>query len=740
MAAYSFRRRLALPLGLQMLGLLVGVLIVAQCATLALTVLIPPASPQRWDLEAVARMLLGHGLRPNGAESDNLEIRAMKGPPDISGSGWLVSETSREALARRLGQRLDHVVLAFYTQLPVGGVAVPAGGSRGPMALSDPEDGDLLSGLLSGAIGTAHAQGMHGGPLGGGAAGNGFPGGGFPGGGFPGGGFPGGGFPGGRFPAGHPGGGMPGGGVPGGGPPGGHHPAGGAPGGGQGGHAPGADPAGNAPANPTPHTAAPTAASSGQQSQTGGSARITAPGATGPGAAGQGPGGPSVNGGVNGRANGRANGGAMGPAMVAPMASLGNPGPASVPTAAMPPIALPRAGAAPAVSPRAADPGAARDDAPQAEGTAPAHAAPSAAIGPAPAPDAPRAGALDSAPLGVPQPIPFREGKGVLSFTTPPFIEGDFVAAMRQDDGTWIAVAPRAEPFPNRWQKRVMLWFVLSLLITVPLALMFARRIVKPLEGFARAAEVLGRDPSANVVPLSGPAEVGRAAHAFNQMRDRLRAFVDDRTAMVGAISHDLRTPLTRLRFRLEDVPDEQRDALLAEVDEMEMMISQVIAFIREASTPGARQRLDLAALVADAVEDARVMGDRVRLDVATPIRVEVDPLGIRRLLGNLLENALKYGQQARVRVLVNEQGAVAEIVDNGPGIPQEDRERAFEPFFRCEQAIESDKPGSGLGLAVCRSIARAHGGDVLLEQREEGFVAKLVLPTLYDDVMPKAA
>ncbi|MBB3954434.1 ATP-binding protein [Novosphingobium sediminicola] len=730
MAAYSFRRRLALPLGLQMLGLLVGVLIVAQCATLALTVLIPPASPQRWDLEAVARMLLGH------VENDNLEIRAMKGPPDISGSGWLVSETSREALARRLGQRVDHVVLAFYTQLPVGGVTVPAAGSRGPMALSDPEG----SGLLSGLVGTAHAQGMRGGPLGGGAPGNGFPGGGFPGGGFPGGGFPGGGFPGGGHPGGGvPGGGIPGGGVPGGGAPGGGAPGGGAPGGGHpgggvpgggvpgggvsGGRAPGgAAPVGGNPPTGTPanisgnigpRAAAPSVVGTSQQPQTSGASRIT-----GPTIAAQGPGGPGVN------------SGAMAPSMVAPMASLGNPGPASAQPAVTPRAATPLNAEAPAhPSPMP------HEDAPQAEVAASSHAASAT-----PAESSTSAAGLDPAPLGVPQPIPFREGSGVLSFTTPPFIEGDFVAAMRQGDGTWIAVAPRAEPFPNRWQKRVMLWFVLSMLITVPLALMFARRIVKPLEGFARAAEVLGRDPSANVVPLSGPAEVGRAARAFNQMRDRLRAFVDDRTAMVGAISHDLRTPLTRLRFRLEDVPDEQRDALLAEVDEMEMMISQVIAFIREASTPGARQRLDLATLVADAVEDARVMGDRVRLDITTPIRVEVDPLGIRRLLGNLLENALKYGQQARVRVLVNEQGAVAEIVDNGPGIPQEDRERAFEPFFRCEQAIESDKPGSGLGLAVCRSIARAHGGDVLLEQREEGFVAKLVLPTLYDDIMPKAA
>lgn len=716
MSASYFRRKLALPLGVQMLGLLVGVLIVAQFATLALTVLIPPASPKRWDIEEVARMLLGK------ADSENLEFRSMKGPPDISGSGWLVSETSREALARRLGQRVDHVVLAFYTQLPVGGVTVPADGSRGPMAMADPLENASLTSAL---IGTAHAQGMRGGPMGG--PGNGFPGGGFPGGGFPGGGFPGGGVPGGGVPGGgipgggHPGGGAPGGGVTGGGIPGGHAPGGQMPGGIQNGAPAGA---GGAPAGGVSRPAISTItnttnSTTSQQVQTGGPTRVT-----GPSIAGQGPVGPGATGpGMAGMGPAAMGGAGMPPPMTAPIhteqysvmaaptPTLRNNGSASelAPMASIAPPARPVMGA--------------RDDLSTGEMV-----------------PTPRVAATSPAPIGIPQPIPFREARGALSFTTPPFIEGDFVAALRQSDGSWIAVAPRAEPFPNRWQKRVMIWFLLSLLVTVPLALMFARRIVKPLEGFVRAAEVLGRDPAADVVRLSGPAEVGRAARAFNQMRDRLRAFVDDRTAMVGAISHDLRTPLTRLRFRLEDVPDDQRDALLAEVDEMEMMISQVISFIRDASTPGARQRIDLAELVRDAVEDARVMGDRVRLDVVTPIRVEVDPLGIRRLLGNLLENALKYGHQARVRVLVNEQGAVAEIVDNGPGIALEDRERAFEPFFRCEQAIESDKPGSGLGLAVCRSIARAHGGDVLLEQREEGFVAKLVLPTLYDEILPKAA
>jgi hypothetical protein len=277
-----------------MLGLLVGVLIVAQFATLALTVLIPPASPKRWDIEEVARMLLGK------ADSENLEFRSMKGPPDISGSGWLVSETSREALARRLGQRVDHVVLAFYTQLPVGGVTVPAAGSRGPMAMADPLENASLTSAL---IGTAHAQGMRGGPMGG--PGNGFPvedfRRGFPGGGFPGGGVPGGGVPGGGVPRWRAGGGVPGGGAPGGAIQGGHAPGGQMPGGIQNGGPAGT---GGAPAGGVSRPAISTItnttnSTTSQQVQTGGLTRVTGlsiagqgpvgPGATGPGMAGMGP-------------------------------------------------------------------------------------------------------------------------------------------------------------------------------------------------------------------------------------------------------------------------------------------------------------------------------------------------------------------------------------------------------------------------------------------------------------------
>nr|WP_276593190.1 ATP-binding protein [Sphingomonas sp. GC_Shp_3] len=337
-----------------------------------------------------------------------------------------------------------------------------------------------------------------------------------------------------------------------------------------------------------------------------------------------------------------------------------------------------------------------------------------------------------SAPLGRPVPI-VRPQASLFGLAPAPFVEGDFIAGVRLSNGQWALVSPHAEGFPNAWQRRVALWFLLSLLTVAPVAWLFARRIVGPLNDFAHAADVLGRDPSAAVLPLHGPAEIGRAAHAFNQMQSRLRSFVDDRTAMIGAISHDLRTPLTRLRFRIEEVPEDQQEDLRGEVAEMEEMISSVIAFMRDASIPNARERRDLAELVDDVIEDATLLGD-VQAERVESAIVDVDPLGVRRVLNNLLTNAMKYGGgHVRVRLSVENDCAMADIVDDGPGVPDAELERIFEPFYRSEAARASDREGSGLGLAVCRSIARAHGGDVALFRSPEGFTARVTLPLAFD-------
>jgi HAMP domain-containing protein len=490
------------------MALLVCALVAAQAVTLGLTVLFPPRPQARWSLDEVVQGLSGSGL------SARLERAQLSGPPDIGGAGWLVAPATRDALAARLHRQSKDVMLAFYTQLPVGGIAVPAGR---PGVAAQADRRALQAWPVDWMVGTAHAQGAP-----------------------PNGGFPGGGFPGstrrhagrrwlsGRWHA--------------------WRYARRRPGWRAGGHAPaGASP--STPANPTGGGGA----SRGSATAAGGTPPPTAVGAA-PLALPNGmPGAllipapvPVVPSGVGGGLPVRKAAGAANPVPVAAATS-------AAPQALQPP----RSGGT---------------------GSGPALPAASAAARP------PAAVAV-----AAPQPIPFRTGPqgGWLAMATPPFIEGDFIAAVRGADGRWTVVAPRAEAFPNRWQRQVALWFLLSLAIVSPLAWLFARRIVRPLEGFARAAETLGRDPAATILPLSGPAEIGRAAHAFNQMRNRLRAFVDDRTAMVGAISHDLRTPLTRLRFRLENVPDDQREGLLKEVIEMEAMISQVIAFIRDASTPG---------------------------------------------------------------------------------------------------------------------------------------------------------
>jgi signal transduction histidine kinase len=314
-------------------------------------------------------------------------------------------------------------------------------------------------------------------------------------------------------------------------------------------------------------------------------------------------------------------------------------------------------------------------------------------------------------------------------------VQADFVAALQVAPDRWVTVQPAPEPFPNRWQRRLLLWFALSFAIVAPIGYLFARRLVAPIATFSAAAERLGRDPSGPLLALEGPAEIGRAAGAFNLMQQRLKRYIDDRTAMVGAISHDLRTPLARIRFRVERVSPEVRAGILGDVTQMEEMISAVLIFIRDASEPGARERVDLRSIVECAVDDAALVGGDAVLDPGAPTSVEVDPLGVQRVVTNLIENALKYGKTARVRVFTEGDESITEVADTGPGLAEDELERVFLPFYRAAMARTLDKGGIGLGLAVSRSIARAHGGDVrLYKNGGEGLVAQLRLP-LADEV-----
>ncbi|NEX93215.1 ATP-binding protein, partial [Caulobacter sp. 17J65-9] len=254
-----------------------------------------------------------------------------------------------------------------------------------------------------------------------------------------------------------------------------------------------------------------------------------------------------------------------------------------------------------------------------------------------------------------------------------------------------------------------------------PLAWLLARRLTRPIGAFADAAERLGADPKAPPMAADGPAEVRAAAAAFNDMQDKLRAYLEERTSMIAAIAHDLRTPLMRLRFRLEAAPEEAREKMAADVAEMDGMISQALAFVRGETVQETRAPLDLAALAAAVVDDLAETGVAASLANAEAATVFGDPVGLRRMLANLVENAAKFGAAARVTLKVEGGRAVLTVEDDGPGLPEAELERVFEPFHRAEPSRSRDTGGVGLGLAVARSIARAHGGDIRLANRPEG-------------------
>jgi two-component system, OmpR family, sensor kinase len=336
----------------------------------------------------------------------------------------------------------------------------------------------------------------------------------------------------------------------------------------------------------------------------------------------------------------------------------------------------------------------------------------------------------DQPPLfyGAPPHIPRRVP---VSATAPEqtVIFGSFEAAIRQPGGAWRIVAPRDQLIAP-WQQRILIVLAVAFVAVSPLAWWFARRLSSPISAFSRAAERLGRDPDAPPLSIRGSTEVVAAAAAFNLMQERLNRYVSNRTTMIGAIAHDLRTPLTRLRFRIEAAPDELRTKLAKDLDEMEAMVSSTLAFVQDATRPVERTKLEISSLVETVMDEAAETGADAAVERVDRTVVDGDPIALKRLVTNLVDNALKFGSNARGRVFSEGGMAIVEIDDDGPGVPEAEIERAFEPFHRLESSRSRETGGAGLGLAVVRAIARGHGGEVTLHNRPEGGLrARVALP-----------
>ena len=298
--------------------------------------------------------------------------------------------------------------------------------------------------------------------------------------------------------------------------------------------------------------------------------------------------------------------------------------------------------------------------------------------------------------------------------------------AVGLQEGFWAEFSVR----PGYWPRAGPLIWLGAVALLVVLGLVWgAHRTTRPLRRFAEAADRLGLDAGPPPLPERGPRELRNATRAFNRMTARIRRLVDDRTLMLAAVSHDLKTMLTRLRLRAEFIEDaEQKEKAAADLDEMQAMLEATLAFARDDAADERTVAVDLAAMLQSLTADLADAGRTVSYVGPDRLTLRARPVALRRVFENLLDNALRYGEEAGVSLRQADGRAEVRIDDRGPGIPQALRERVFDPFFRLEASRSRDTGGSGLGLAVVRAIVQRHDGEIALEDRPGGGLRVRVL------------
>lgn len=301
-------------------------------------------------------------------------------------------------------------------------------------------------------------------------------------------------------------------------------------------------------------------------------------------------------------------------------------------------------------------------------------------------------------------------------------------------DGTVFKLSvlpPRPPPPSTHSELLAMLPFLFSIAF---LAYLVTRMTMRPLKQLAQAAKDLGNDINHPPVVLSGAAEIRQASAAFNAMQARIRQHIMQRTQMLAAITHDLQTPLTRLRLRLEKVNDgELQQRLIDDLSAMQQMVKEGLDLARSMDTTETMQALDLDSLLDSVCSDATDGGQQVELRGRAAMALMGRPLAIRRCLVNLIDNAVKYGHYANVTVERLVGAARIRIRDGGPGIDQDQMARVFEPFYRIETSRSRESGGTGLGLTIARNIAEQHGANVVLSNHADGGLeVTLIVPEYY--------
>ncbi len=289
-------------------------------------------------------------------------------------------------------------------------------------------------------------------------------------------------------------------------------------------------------------------------------------------------------------------------------------------------------------------------------------------------------------------------------------------------DGSWLNVSTRFHRPPIQWPWATMLSYALTTLLIMAIVWGALSRLTGPLRRLSSAAERFGRGEEVAPLPEQGPEELHRVTRAFNEMQARISRSIAERTRLLAALGHDLRSPLTAMRVRVEMVEDEEtRTRLTAIIAEMQEMVESTLSFARGMVTAEESQSVDMGAWLGALVSDARALGGAATLQAPGGLMARIKPVAMRRAMRNVIENALRYGGGAEVTLEAAGDALRILVRDRGPGIPEDDLERVFDPFVRVEASRNKETGGTGLGLSIARTIIHAHGGEIHLRNRAGG-------------------
>lgn len=300
--------------------------------------------------------------------------------------------------------------------------------------------------------------------------------------------------------------------------------------------------------------------------------------------------------------------------------------------------------------------------------------------------------------------------------------------AVSLSDGTWLKVTQPLDVDDRYvvWLQR--LFVLLESVVIIALALFLLSRVIRPLSRLSRAAESFGKQPEmSQPLPEKGSREIREAAQSFNRMRERICNNLAERGRMLAAMAHDLRTPLTRAQLRLDTVePEDLREKFGENLEDIQSILNQGLELAGSLTTSEDFAPLDLGAFMQSIVDDSASEGNKITLaplppEIRTPIIVTARPLCLTRCINNLVSNALKYGGNAEVVISEDDKNVIIDILDSGPGIPEDKMEQVYEPYYRLETSRNRSSGGTGLGLSIARNMALLNGGELTISNRPQG-------------------